>query len=185
MKRDLDQLLRSADGSAGAAHGPAANFGNAVRRRFAARRRMRRIAGASIPAAIVAVVVLVNLPIERPGAETAGVRDVQLDAPTVSNAPVIQHTPDPTAMAMVRVQTGIILAQRMTASQQSRTKKTPPMSAQAQRDRAALILLYDADEHLREHRTPEALAAYRRTVELFPMSQWADVAKEKLRENPS
>jgi len=53
---------------------------------------------------------------------------------------------------------------------------------QLQRDRAALILVYDADRSFRENRPADAIAAYRRTIELFPQTHWAEIARQRLRE---
>ena len=50
------------------------------------------------------------------------------------------------------------------------------------RDRAALILIYDADQHLQSHRRDDAVAMYRRTIELFPQSHWATIARQRLKQ---
>ncbi|MEO6437386.1 MAG: hypothetical protein ABIP55_16705, partial [Tepidisphaeraceae bacterium] len=55
-------------------------------------------------------------------------------------------------------------------------------SPREQRDRAALILIYDADQQLRASRRDDALATYRRAIDLFPQSRWADVARQRLKQ---
>jgi hypothetical protein len=51
-----------------------------------------------------------------------------------------------------------------------------------QRDRAALILVYEADEHARQRQPDQAVARYRRAIELFPQTHWAAVARQRLKE---
>jgi hypothetical protein len=54
-----------------------------------------------------------------------------------------------------------------------------------QRDRAALILIYEADQAARAKQTNRAAATYRRTIELFPKTYAAAVARERLKEMPT
>ena len=58
----------------------------------------------------------------------------------------------------------------------------PVMDMRMERDRAALMLVYDADQHAKDNHPAEAIAAYRRAVELFPNTHWADVARQRLKD---
>ena len=60
---------------------------------------------------------------------------------------------------------------------------TTPPTVGDQRDRAALTLLDHGDRLRRELKEVDAaLAAYRRTIELFPETKWAAVAKQRIHE---
>jgi hypothetical protein len=53
----------------------------------------------------------------------------------------------------------------------------------SERDKAALTLLDHGDRLRRElKRTDAALAAYRRTIELFPETRWAAAARQRINE---
>ncbi len=48
-------------------------------------------------------------------------------------------------------------------------------------DKAAFVLLYQADRLYKElNQTESAVAAYKEVIQLFPTNQWADVARERL-----
>ena len=53
---------------------------------------------------------------------------------------------------------------------------------QLQRDTAALVLIYDAEQRTKQNRTRDAIALYQRAIELFPQTHWAQVARERLKE---
>ena len=76
-------------------------------------------------------------------------------------------------------------AARLLRSRPARRAKSPTHAAstdvQSQRDRAALILVYEADRSARENRPADAVASYRRAIELFPQTHWAEVARQRLR----
>ena len=59
---------------------------------------------------------------------------------------------------------------------------TTTSDIQLQRDRAALIMVYDADRSVRENHPADAIAVYRRAIELFPQTHWAEIARQRLRE---
>jgi hypothetical protein len=59
---------------------------------------------------------------------------------------------------------------------------TPVADVQMQRDRAALMLVYQANQQANEKRTDLAIAGYQRTIELFPQTHWAKVARQRLHE---
>ena|SRR5437762_2977956 len=78
-------------------------------------------------------------------------------------------------------------AERLLAMQRSRPDCAAESndgvdSVQLQRDRAALMIVYQANQYLRDDHADLAIAAYRRTIELFPQTHWAEVARQRLRE---
>jgi hypothetical protein len=64
---------------------------------------------------------------------------------------------------------------------QRRAWPDPGEQVERQMDRAALAMVFQADRMSRqvELRAP-AMAIYHRTIELFPESRWADVARQRL-----
>ena len=57
----------------------------------------------------------------------------------------------------------------------------PAEEIERQVDKAAFVMLYQADRLYKELRqTESAVEAYREIIELFPENQWADVARERL-----
>jgi len=43
-------------------------------------------------------------------------------------------------------------------------------------------MVYDADRSVRENRPADAIVVYRRAIELFPQTHWAEIARQRLRE---
>lgn len=59
----------------------------------------------------------------------------------------------------------------------------PMEQVQRQVDKAAFVLIYQADRLYRElNRTESAVAAYKEIIQLFPTNRWAEVARERLAE---
>jgi tetratricopeptide (TPR) repeat protein len=59
----------------------------------------------------------------------------------------------------------------------------PRLEIEQQVDKAAFILLYQADRLYKElNRTDSAVAAYKEIIQLFPTHRWAEVARERLAE---
>ena len=72
---------------------------------------------------------------------------------------------------------------RLSRASESLAAATPPSTIGDQRDRAALTLLDHGDRLRRDLKEVDAaLAAYRRTIELFPDTKWAAVAKQRIHE---
>jgi hypothetical protein len=78
--------------------------------------------------------------------------------------------------------------QRRRAAAELRRASLSPDALQRLRheeDRAALVLIHQADRSSRDSRRQEAAAeGYRRVVELFPQSQWAAVARRRIDQLP-
>jgi uncharacterized protein YoxC len=61
--------------------------------------------------------------------------------------------------------------------------RDPMEEIEAQADRAAFILVYQADRFYRElNQTQSAVEAYEQVIRLFPESRWAEEAKRRLAE---
>ncbi len=71
-------------------------------------------------------------------------------------------------------------SQRLRDKLKAAERSDPLAEIQFQRDRAALTLVYQADRLMRQKEPGQAIAAYRRAIQLFPESRWAAVARQKL-----
>jgi hypothetical protein len=181
MTDELQHLLRRADTSAPPpAFETASPAGLAakVHKRFVRRRAVRTTALALATIALVAAAMIPS--VRKPHSPiVAGPT-----APTLSPAELNQRT----ASLSLEADLHTLTAAKLAAPKPSARKATlltlhdPSSDMQLQRDRAALILVYEANQHVREKRPADAIATYRRTVELFPQSRWADVARQKLKE---
>ena len=186
MPRDpLKQLLESADATA-AAPPTLADLSQRVKRRHH-RRRTMKTAGVAIAAIVMIAVPLLTLAMF-PRHSSPPTNFVMKNRPP---APTRQDLARLDLIAELHEQTADRL-QRATSSTQ--VQPVPVIVAdhdivlkqvREQRDRAALILIYDADQAAREKQTTRALAAYRRTIELFPQTHWAAVARQRLKEMPT
>jgi hypothetical protein len=174
----LAQLLRAADSTA-AVRGPASptQFADQVRNRLARRRRNRSVATAlAIVLTASLAATIASLPGLRP-------QPVQVAAHRPAEPPAATKL-DLALQAELHERT----AKRLLASGPSGTARrtVDPNSALAelrqQRDRAALMIVYAADAERRANRPQQAVAAYRRTIELFPQTHWAAVARQRLKE---
>jgi tetratricopeptide (TPR) repeat protein len=59
----------------------------------------------------------------------------------------------------------------------------PRREMDAQADKTAFLLIYQADRLYKElNRTESAVAQYKEIIQLFPKNRWADVARERLAE---
>lgn len=129
-------------------------------------------------------------------------RVVRADTPPPPAPPTTPPAPQPNRTALAQLEVVAALheqtAARLIALSGRGSRGVPSAAAKAsamenpvssdlreQRDRAALVLVYEADRAVREKRSDYALAAYRRTIELFPTSYWADVARRRLKEMPT
>jgi hypothetical protein len=193
MSDRLSQLLRDADPPAGPVRGNpadvAAEVVAGVRRRAALRQRRRIIAGSAVGAAIVVILLLL----------TAWQPTRELGRPLIAVAPAPADPAQPQTrvaapLGALSPQTAALLHERtvehLTARSNARPRRRGVLdddplagaSPREQRDRAALILVYDADEQLRASRPGDAVAMYRRAIELFPRSPWANVARQRLKQ---
>lgn len=184
MSRDaLEQLLRSAD--AAAAPPPmSGGLADRVRRRAMQQRRARLAGGAVAAVAVCVIASALMMPSSR-----------HRGAPLATNSP--NETPSRDALAALEIDAAIHeqAALKLTEMRQRRSVQATASAAslpapalaelRLQRDRAALILVYEADRATRDRQPERALAAYRRAIELFPTTYWAGVARQRLKEIPT
>jgi hypothetical protein len=175
----LEQLLRHADASASAPP-LLTELPTRVRRQHARRRTINVVA-----AGVATVIAIVTLPLLL--LATLG-RSPQPPVIAVARA----HVPSRGDLVRLNLQAEL---HEQTAAQllQPRSPAIPPAvddhdvlaHVREQRDRAALILIYEADQAARQKQTNRAVAAYRRTIELFPKTYAAAVARQRLKEMPT
>jgi len=181
---ELEQLLQTADASA-AAPPTLTDLPHRIRRRHQRRRTMKTVAVA------VAAIALVALPLlamsvfnRRPPSPTVAVFIERPRVPTRADLAQLD------LQAQLHEQTADRL---LAATSFAHAQSDPPPATddvilrhvREQRDQAALILVYDADQAVRAKQTDRALAAYRRTIELFPKTYWAAIARQRLKEMPT
>jgi hypothetical protein len=161
MTDPLEQPLRDADRNVPRAP---CDTAVAVRRRYAKQRRNLRIAGACL-FAVAAIAISISIPKKRPIAQVA---------PSIV---AVQPSLDDRIHELTVAKLESNSARRSVASLAPRAA-----DLQLQRDTAALILIYDAEQRTKQNRPRDAIALYQRAIELFPQTHWAQVARERLKE---
>lgn len=198
----IADLLREADRATGPAPTAPADLADRVRR-LERRQHKLRVVGSSIAALLVLSVGTVALVSSLSG--EAAVRDANLAAVTddaSSEAPpemTDETTPDvarPEAdIAQLRAEIIATLAlTKELADQQAQQRRLielrrtlsqpdPVEQVRQQVDKAAFIIVYQADRMYRELNLSEsAVDSYKQAIELFPDSRWAKVARDRLAE---
>lgn len=172
----LRELLRCADADSA---GPSAMPELAQRvRGLARRRRMVRAVGVVALIVVGAVVAMVQL--NRPSAPLA--QDPTID-PSVADQrlAVLQTEAEYHSALAERMWEAETQARRVARAERIVATVSPLRQIEREMDRAAMLAIQDADRMLRElNQHEEAAAEYRRTIELFPQSHWAAVAKNRL-----
>jgi tetratricopeptide (TPR) repeat protein len=195
MKEPLDQLLEDADASTSlspATHDLPAR----VRRRRIRQNRTMRIAQTSAGAAIIAIGCLV---ISHP--YMTATRQIAIDPVHTSSSGRAEQAPrlngaianeafspelaslDLTAELHERIADDL-MAHRKTRQHPATDPAHDPTLAmlQQQRDQAALLLVYEADQYRKQKQPREAIAVYQKAIELFPQSHWANIARQRMKE---
>ena len=172
----LAELLRDADADAPPPPSPRSGLAEHVRRRAAARATRRRSAAAAV--VVVASATAASWIARAPRFNVDRV-------PTASTAPAAAPAVDVLEIARLQSQAAVhsAVADMLHARQARRWVAAPAAGAtvQSERERAALALLDHADRLRRDLKQIDAaLAAYRRTVELFPDTRWAAVARARI-----
>ncbi len=179
----LEQFLRTADATAPAPPALAADLPSRVRHRHYRRRRIKSVAAAAV--AIIALPLL---------AMTVFTRHSSPPPPTIATKPPPTLTRADLArldlQAELHAQTAAELLHATTSPADIQPGPADDPTAvlahvRQQRDRAALILIYEAEQAARDKQTHRAAATYRRTIELFPKTYAAAVARERLKEIPT
>ena len=182
----IEELLRGADAAAETPRDMPAELPGEIRR-LAQRRRharaIRRTAIVVIGLAALAGSVLYTLP-TRPGGD--------------GRPKVVSHLDDAAMQAEIRrldieVETRMAIVDHMLRIERRQKRLSsllrqldrpdPREQLHAQVERAAFILISQADRLDREEKSPhEAAEYYRRIVKLFPETRWARVAADRLQE---
>ena len=179
-KQSLRQLLREADAKPRASD--PVQLATNVRHRHVHQRRVRMGTGI----AVVVAVTIVSLALILPPQEQQ----------YVALKPGTPETIDPkTELARLKIDARVseLTAAALTLKGRARratarveAQEDPLAQVRFQRDRAAMTMVYEAQ---RSSRVPalsdRAVAQYRKVIELFPGSSWAEVARDRLREMQS
>jgi hypothetical protein len=174
MSDSLRQLLHIADIAAPPSSLPSSrDLADSVRRRYARRRMTARIGATAMAVAACVVLAILMLPSRpKPPTPIAKATDNALQLAALSfEADLHMRTAESLAA---------VVSRKPASSSKARRPDVPDV--QLQRDRAALLLVYEADQRFKQNRPADAIAAYRRAVELFPQTHWADVARQRLRD---
>ena len=190
MSRTLADLLHEADEAAPPPPTPV-RLAEAVRARsrtVAFRRRVVAVAALPLVAIAPAAWLIRGAP-PAPGDHAAS----RASLPTTIPAPPANGFPLPAEAAALKAEASLRLAVadalRLRDERRRRPARSfdarPPMnlvdSIESEREKAALTLLDHADRLRRDLKQADAaLAAYRRTIELFPETRWAAVAKQRI-----
>ena len=191
MSRDeLKQLLRTADAHAPAAP-LAADLSSRVHRRLARRRQRQATAAALGVLILVSLGVFAIVRDDRPTVQPL----TALPTTTATAVMTATHPARPGARVTAAAAADFavtatlheLTARKLLAADAAGARRDADPApaqpdAQLLRDRAALVLVYDADRDVRENRPAAARARYRRAIELFPHTHWAQVARRRLKE---
>jgi hypothetical protein len=178
MSDRLGQLLRNADVALPPATSPSDVALRVHRRRNRKRRATQLAAGAS--ALVIAIATSARLwhPM-RPSMRPFPLPPI---AASETPAPSVKVTLASLSLeAELHERTAARLMTRAGANPRLALSNTIP-DVQLQRDRAALLLVYEADQREKQNRSADAIVAYRRAIELFPQTRWAQVARQRLKD---
>lgn len=184
----LEQLLRQADAAFADARFGSVGLSQRIRRRA---RRQRQLKVFGITAAAVLVLSLSTVAwVNRYGRpDSAPVPIVADDSSKPASVAELQMQIERLrdeirtgCQAVDEVLRRQEVEQRL-AALRAQAETDPLKAVNDQLDRAALTMVYQADRMYHELNLREsAVASYERTIELFPKTYWAQVAKERLAE---
>lgn len=176
----LRQLLLDADAASAA---PTAVPGLAERARRRRRRRTQvRAASAAAIALIFAVAGILHLA-ARPPAKSVIVESAFDAAAAARQIAALEAQAAAHAELAERLEQAELQARRLARAQRALAALSPLVLIEREADRAAMLAIAEADRLLNElNRRDAAAAEYRRTIELFPQSHWAVVARDRLRQ---
>lgn len=182
----LASLLQEADAASPAPPLPG-GVATSVRHRFQWRGRRRRAMAAAIlllvpTAGALSWALRPTLPTSSPALVQAP--PPQVDVETL-RAEATRLRAEADIQTAVAVRMGLRERREHIARQpQHLASKATAPSGPSERDKAALILLDHGDRLRRDlQQVDAALAAYRRAIELFPETQWAAVARQRIEQH--
>ncbi len=180
MREDkIPSLLQDADRTAGPPSPVSVDF-SAIRRRAG----QRRLAASAVPVAAAAV-VLVALSIWTAVIRTDRAAEEQKKIAALENEVRVLQARTDAALGLIREMVANEQRQRRLDQLQAELTGIPdPLEeVQKQVEQTAFIIVYQADRMYRElNQRDSAIRAYRRTIELFPQTESAEVARQRLEE---
>lgn len=180
-KEKIETLLQKADEFAGRPTFGRVT-GGAIRQRIH-RRQIIRIAVPLTTAAAVAVTVAL-LAISARTRSPSPQSEPQRVASLEEQIEQLQARTDATLKLVQKVLEKDRQQRRLAALEAELASIPDPMrQVEQQVDKAAFVLIYQADRLYKElNQTESAVAAYKEIIQLFPTNRWAEVAKERLAE---
>jgi len=192
----LDGLLREADAAAPPPPVPQPGLAERVRRRRQAHVR-RQLAAAVVALPAAALALSLALPPARKTPPNGDVAQLNATEPANRRRVPTRATDDPQALTaeVLRLKSEAAIRLSVVEGLQKRharreiearvaeleSRGLAPDSAGLERDKAALTLIDHGDRLRKDFQAvDEALAAYRRAIELFPDTRWAAVAKQRI-----
>jgi tetratricopeptide (TPR) repeat protein len=175
----IKELLANADKAAG----PPA-FGHVRAAGIRARLRRRRMIVAGFPAAAAAVLLAL-------GVWCVCTRTTE---PAPQDERRIASLEEQVRQLQVQTEAALKLVQNVLAQEREQQRldaleaelasiRDPREEMEAQADRAAFALVYEADRFYRElNQAQSAVEVYEQVIRLFPQSRWADEARKRLAE---
>ncbi len=151
-----------------------------IRRRI----RRRRIITTAVPLAAAAVITIAIATLSHPKPEPTPLPPPQPEriASLEEQVKQLQAQTDATLKLVQEVLEKDRQQRRLAALEAELASIPDPVQQMEERvDKAAFVLLYQADRLYKElNQTESAVAAYKEVIQLFPENQWADVARERL-----
>jgi len=180
-EKGIEKLLREADDLAG----PPA-FGRITTAGICRRIHRRRVIRTAVPLAAAAAIALTAtiLTISTKQQTPGLVGEPERMAALEEQVRQLQERTDAT-LKLVQNVLAEDRRQRRLADAEAELASSPDPMEQVERqvDKAAFVLIYQADRLYKElNRTESAVAAYKEIIQLFPTNRWAEVARERLAE---
>lgn len=170
-------LLQRADNVAGkTAFGHIDSAG--IRRRIRHRRIIRTAASLAAAAGIILAIALPAIRTQAPSPQPEPQRIASLE----EQVQQLQAQADATLRLVQEVLEQDRQERRLTALRAELASIPDPLQEiEKQVDKAAFLLIYQADRlYLELNRTESAVATYKEVIQLFPTNRWAEVARERL-----
>jgi hypothetical protein len=186
----IQDLLRQADRTAGRLSGGPADLPRRVLCRVRRRQRIRTGIGAGVPVVVLAVCATLFVTWQGGGGDTTPGGALVHEA---DGGQEIDRLRADIGRLRAEADAAAALARRMSELRQTHTRlaalkrklRQPDALEQARREvrRTPFIMVYQADRMCRELGLQASAAeAYRRAIDLFPDSPWAEVARGRLTE---